>query len=865
MFVLNISIGNHLFAQTIPLVYDVENTGSTCTKPALPTVAQLPSVAKLPNPFAWENGSGLISSFNDWECRRNEIKVEVENYEIGTKPPRPTNITATYSGGIMTVTVVENGQTLTLTSKFTIPTGTGPFPVIIGMSTPTGGLGTNLFNGIIQVPFYHDEVVNYNMNSNQFQSDPYYKLYPSLWGKIGNYSAWSWGVSRIIDGLEILKTQLKIDLKHIGVTGCSYAGKMALFSGAYDERIALTLVQESGGGGVNSWRVSDAIGSSVEKIDNTNYSWFMTSMKNNFTNKTDRLPHDHHELIAMIAPRACLVLGNPDMVWLGDASGYVSCVAAREVWKSMKVEERFGYNFAGGHSHCAASASQNTDVTKFVDKYLRNIASTNTTVLSAPAPISISPTTWITWTTPTLSVVPPNPNAPIISITSPLDNATFEESASIECKVNATDPNSDLAKVEFYNGTLKIGETATSPYIFTWNNVVVGKYSITAIATDLAGNKTTSSAINVTVISTYKINKTTTPIIVDGTVDAIWNNASILSINPNKLLSGTVTNATDLSGSLKALWDNTNLYILADVTDEVLGNDSQNSYDDDAIEVYIDINNDKATAYGANDVQYTFGWNDGTTVGILPAGRSTTGIVYKVVAKTGGYIVEAQIPWTTLLGTPVAGQFVGIDFMVNDDDNAGTRDAKLSWNAATDDAWDDASLFGTAILKDVLPCNSPSEPTVVTPISCYQNSVASVLSATGTALKWYSVPTGGIGNSTAPIPLTSVIGTVSYYVSQTINGCESNRKKVDVTVVSMPIEKVSLTVGWNYIGCPITGSTAIANALASIWANVETIKNQDAFYSNVNVPTLNSLTQVEWGMGYLLKVKAPCVLDWIVK
>jgi hypothetical protein len=31
--------------------------------------------------------------------------------------------------------------------------------------------------------------------------------------------------------------------------GCSYADKMALFAGAFDERIALTIAQESGGGG----------------------------------------------------------------------------------------------------------------------------------------------------------------------------------------------------------------------------------------------------------------------------------------------------------------------------------------------------------------------------------------------------------------------------------------------------------------------------------------------------------------------------------------------------------------------------------------------------------------------------------------
>jgi hypothetical protein len=70
-----------------------------------------------------------------------------------------------------------------------MPSGTGPFPVVIGMNNPTGSLSTSLFSGCIQIAFKHDQVVNYNMNSTQYQDDPYYQIYPDLWGQIGNYSA----------------------------------------------------------------------------------------------------------------------------------------------------------------------------------------------------------------------------------------------------------------------------------------------------------------------------------------------------------------------------------------------------------------------------------------------------------------------------------------------------------------------------------------------------------------------------------------------------------------------------------------------------------------------------------------------------
>ena len=103
--------------------------------------------------------------------------------------------------------------------------------------------------------------------------------------------------------------QLKIDMTKIATHGCSYAGKMSLFAGAFDERIALTIVEESGGGGIDAGRASadftKRTGVSVEKIDSTNYAWFMSSMKSLAPYK---LPHDHHELIAMIAPRATTIL-----------------------------------------------------------------------------------------------------------------------------------------------------------------------------------------------------------------------------------------------------------------------------------------------------------------------------------------------------------------------------------------------------------------------------------------------------------------------------------------------------------------------------------------------------------------------------
>ena len=241
--------------EEIPLSYSVENTGKNCKIPELLEPKYLKKINNLPNPFEWTDASGKVTSLEEWKCRRAEIKAEIEKYEIGVKPETAT-VKASYINGILKIEVTDNGQTILMDSSLKLPTGNGPFPIIIGMNSPTGSLDSSLFSDFIQVPFFHDQVAKYSMNGIKDTSANFYKIYPNLRDN-GDYSAWAWGVSRLIDGLEQIKDSINADLSRIVVTGCSYAGKMALFSGAFDERITLTIAQESGGGGINSWRVAD--------------------------------------------------------------------------------------------------------------------------------------------------------------------------------------------------------------------------------------------------------------------------------------------------------------------------------------------------------------------------------------------------------------------------------------------------------------------------------------------------------------------------------------------------------------------------------------------------------------------------------
>jgi fibronectin type 3 domain-containing protein len=186
---------------------------------------------------------------------------------------------------------------------------------------------------------------------------------------------------------------------------------------------------------------------------------------------------------------------------------------------------------------------------------------------------------------------------------------------------------------------------------------------------------------------------------IDGTVDTVWGNAP--SYNVANVAFGTISSAADLTSGYKALWDATNLYVLVDVTDDVKTNDSTSVYDDDCIEFFVDGNNSKGTIYdGANDIQWAFGWGDAAVVeGAGPAGR-TTGITFaKVDPTTTSYRLEIKIPWSTIGVTPAANALVGLDVHVNDDDDGALREGMKAWWDATNNAWQNPSVFGTGKLK----------------------------------------------------------------------------------------------------------------------------------------------------------------------
>jgi hypothetical protein len=90
-----------------------------------------------------------------------------------------------------------------------------------------------------------------------------------------------------------------------------------------------------------------------------------------------------------------------------------------------------------------------------------------------------------------------NPAGSHINLTS--IDSVFTAPATIAISAAATDDSTTITKIEFFNGTIRLGEDSTAPYTFTWTNVATGKYTLQAKATNALNKTSLSTPVNITV------------------------------------------------------------------------------------------------------------------------------------------------------------------------------------------------------------------------------------------------------------------------------------------------------------------------------------------------------------------------------
>jgi len=149
---------------------------------------------------------------------------------------------------------------------------------------------------------------------------------------------------------------------------------------------------------------------------------------------------------------------------------------------------------------------------------------------------------------------------------------------------------------------------------------------------------------------------------------------------------------------------------------------------------------------------------EGDAATTLTAGAATGAILRWYNDPTGGTPVAAPTPATTFPAGAVT-DYDTTSYYVSQVNAAGCETPRAR--------------------IDVIITRKPAPPVVSSLVYC-KDMPAAPLTAVGASLKWYDAATAGTRYVTTPTPLTATPGQVSYFVSQTVNGCESDRAQLDV-------------------------------------------------------------------------------------
>lgn len=389
-------------------VASAENTGADCEVPALPAPAQISKNTKFPDPFKKIDGA-RISKTSEWKCRRQEIHKQAEKYIYGQKPPKPAIVTGSVTRTKINVHAEHAGKAIDFSADVVLPsTGQGPFPAVINLGAKGGfggitlGESRLLAQGVAVIYYNHYDLGREGTpEASRGKPNPgkFYDLYGGT-HSAGLLMSWAWGASRLLDVLQAHGGDL-LDPTAIGVTGCSRNGKGAFAVGVFDERVALTIPQETSTAGVPAYRIVDIL--NTERTDHNFYglNWLSDDFEP-FVLNASQLPIDSHSLVAMIAPRGLLVLDNPHQRQFSAPAGQAAVLAGAEVYKALGVQGNISYHSSvSDTAHCSYKNEYTELLTQNIAKFLKRTGTASGRIVVGSGGAG-NLAEWKDWSTPSL-------------------------------------------------------------------------------------------------------------------------------------------------------------------------------------------------------------------------------------------------------------------------------------------------------------------------------------------------------------------------------------------------------------------------------------------------------------------------------
>ncbi|HYD83218.1 MAG TPA: hypothetical protein VEA63_04185, partial [Opitutus sp.] len=145
------------------------------------------------------------------------------------------------------------------------------------------------------------------------------------WGAI---SAWSWGLSRVLDYFE---TDPQVNAKRVALFGVSRLGKTVLWTGARDSRFALVIASCSGEGGAALSRRN--YGETVAHLTApTRYPYQFAANYAKWAGKPAESPVEANLLVSLIAPRPLLLQTGDTDIWSDPKGEFLAALAATPVY-----------------------------------------------------------------------------------------------------------------------------------------------------------------------------------------------------------------------------------------------------------------------------------------------------------------------------------------------------------------------------------------------------------------------------------------------------------------------------------------------------------------------------------------------------